>query len=183
MQQYHVNLPMPTILSHPAVPLAIGFGLGNEVISRRLLWAGVAGSILPDLDVLAFQVGIPYAAEFGHRGFSHSLLFAALFALTVTCAVRMFRCSFVRSFLFLLVVTASHGLLDALTNGGLGIAFLWPWSAERYFAPVQVIEVSPLGISHFLTQRGVTVLVSELLWLWAPCTLLGVAAAAWRRRR
>lgn len=172
---------MPTVLSHPAVPLAIGLGLGSDIISRRLLWAGVAGSILPDLDVIAFRFGIPYSAEFGHRGFSHSLLFAALFAVTLTCAVRMFRAHWVRSFLFLLVATASHGLLDSLTNGGLGIAFFWPWSAERFFAPVQVIEVSPLGISRFLSQRGIAVLASELLWLWLPCIAFGLALAACRR--
>jgi inner membrane protein len=172
---------MPTILSHPAVPLAIGLGLGRGTISGPLLWAGVAGSILPDLDVVAFQLGIPYSAELGHRGFSHSLLFAALLAVTVTCAVRVFRTQWIRSFLFLSLATASHGLLDSLTNGGLGIAFLWPWSAERFFAPVQLIEVSPLGVSRFLTQRGVNVLASELLWLWLPCTALGVSIAACRR--
>ena len=172
---------MPTILSHPAVPLAIGLGLGSETISRRLLWTGVAGSILPDLDVIAFRFGIPYSAEFGHRGFSHSLLFAALFAVTVTCAVRTFRAHWVGSFLFLLLATASHGLLDSLTNGGLGIAFFWPWSAERFFAPVQVIEVSPLGISRFLGWRGIAVLASELLWLWLPCGIFAVAIAACRR--
>ena len=59
---------MPTILTHTAVPLALGLGLGKEIVPRRVLWAGVALSILPDLDVLAFRFGIPYAAPFGHRG-------------------------------------------------------------------------------------------------------------------
>lgn len=43
---------MPSILSHPAVPLALGLALGPRVIPRRLLLAGVVASILPDLDVL-----------------------------------------------------------------------------------------------------------------------------------
>jgi inner membrane protein len=74
--------------------------------------------------------------------------------------------------------TASHGILDAFTNGGLGIAFLWPFSSERYFAPYQVIEVSPIGISRFLSSRGLAVLESELVWVWAPCVVLGVVLAA-----
>ena len=72
---------MPTVLTHPAVPLAIGLGLGKDVIPPPLLIAGVAVSVMPDLDVLAFRYGISYASNFGHRGFSHSLLFAAALAL------------------------------------------------------------------------------------------------------
>jgi membrane-bound metal-dependent hydrolase YbcI (DUF457 family) len=43
---------MPTIISHTAIPLAIGLGLGRKAISSRLLLAGMAASILPDLDML-----------------------------------------------------------------------------------------------------------------------------------
>ncbi len=69
---------MVTIISHPAVPLAIGLGCGQPVISWRLLAVGMVCAVLPDLDVLAFRLDIPYGHDFGHRGFSHSLLFALL---------------------------------------------------------------------------------------------------------
>ena len=72
------NTRMATILTHPAVPLAIGVVAGSRRIPRRLLEFGVLASILPDADVLAFQFGIPYASMFGHRGFSHSIFFALL---------------------------------------------------------------------------------------------------------
>ncbi|HMS10742.1 MAG TPA: metal-dependent hydrolase, partial [Pyrinomonadaceae bacterium] len=71
---------MPTIFTHPAVPLALGFGLGKKVIAPRLLAAGVAASIIPDLDVIAFRLNIAYSSEWGHRGFSHALAFAAVLA-------------------------------------------------------------------------------------------------------
>ena len=100
---------MPTTFSHPAVPLALGFALGKEILSRRLLLAGVAASILPDLDVVAFSFGIPYEHEFGHRGFSHSFLFAALVALLGACAHRSLHSSFGTAFGFLFLATASHG--------------------------------------------------------------------------
>ncbi len=61
---------MATIISHPAVPLAVGIALGRGVIPARLLEFGLLCSILPDLDVLAFKLGIPYEAMLGHRGFS-----------------------------------------------------------------------------------------------------------------
>lgn len=174
---------MATIFSHPAVPLALGWGLGQNAIPRGLLWTGVIISILPDLDVLAFRLGVPYANAFGHRGFSHSLLFALLVSLTGALACRLFRTTFCRAWLFLFVIAASHGLLDALTNGGLGIAFLWPWSDQRYFAPFPVIEVAPLHPRQMFSRRGATVLLSELLWIWLPAAGLAVLLAAVRSRR
>jgi inner membrane protein len=173
---------MPTLLTHPAVPLALGLGLGTRTISRRLLLAGIGLSILPDLDVLAFQFAIPYASGLGHRGFSHSLIFAALVALLAALLARRYQERFVPSLLFLLVAAASHGLLDAFTNGGYGIAFFWPFSLERYFAPVQVIEVSPLSAARFFSPRGVTVLLSEFFWIWLPCIALCAILAAYRYR-
>ena len=169
---------MPTVLTHPAVPLAIGLGLGKDVIPPPLLIAGVAVSVMPDLDVLAFRYGISYASDFGHRGFSHSLLFAAALALLGAGAFRYFHTNFGRAFWFLFVAAASHGILDAFTNGGLGIAFLWPLSTERFFAPAQVIQVAPLGISGLLSQRGISVLISEIIWVWIPCIIVGIGLYA-----
>ncbi len=172
---------MPTILTHPAVPLALGLGLGKCVISRSLLFLGVAVAVAPDLDVLAFRLNITYAAQFGHRGFTHSLLFAALLALLGALALRFVRPEpFLRAFGFLFACAASHGILDAFTNGGLGIALLWPFSEARFFAPVQVIEVAPLNPRRFLSARVLEVLLSELLWVWLPCTLAGLGM--WLRR-
>ena len=163
---------MPTILTHAAVPLAVGLGLGAGVIPVRLLIAGVIVSILPDLDVVAFHLGFPYAHDLGHRGATHSLLFAAIIALLGSTAISYFKASISRTFSFLLLAAASHGLLDAFTNGGMGIAFFWPFSSARYFAPVQVIEVSPLSLSRIFSVRMGEVFISELLCVWVPCLLL-----------
>jgi len=172
---------MPSILSHPAVPLAIGIGLGPDTISKRLLWAGVFVSILPDLDVLAFRFGIAYSSHIGHRGFSHSILCAFLIGLMGAFAAPWFKARFRTVFLYIFESMASHGILDSFTNGGLGIAFLWPWKDERYFAPFRVIEVAPIGLSRFLSPRGLAVLYSEFLWVWLPC--LGVGAILFMIRK
>jgi inner membrane protein len=169
---------MPTVLSHPVIPLAIGLGLGKDVVPAPLLIAGVAVSVMPDLDVLAFRYGISYASDCGHRGFSHSFLFAASLALLGACTFRYFHTSFGRAFWFLFLAAASHGILDAFTNGGLGIAFLWPLTPERFFAPIQVIQVSPIGISRFLSPRGVSVLISEMIWVWIPCVIIRIGLHA-----
>ena len=105
---------MPTVLTHPAIPLAIGLGLGRDVIPTPLLIAGVAVSVMPDLDVLAFRYGISYASNFGHRGFSHSLLFAVVLALLGAGAFRYSRTSFGRVFAFLFLAAVSHGILRCI---------------------------------------------------------------------
>lgn len=149
---------MPTILTHPAVALPF---LGR--VPRRVLFLGILGSILPDADVAAFVFGIPYEHTFGHRGFTHSIVFALLFSSLATLLVR----GRWKTFAFLFLCTMSHGVLDALTNGGLGIAFFSPFSNERYFFPWTPIRVSPLG-AGFFSERGMATLGSELLWVWAP---------------
>jgi inner membrane protein len=174
---------MPTLLAHSAVPLALGFGFGGTVVPRPLVAAGVAAALLPDLDVVAFRFGVPYADQFGHRGMSHSLAFALLVALLGALALRRWHVPVGTSIWFLFVAGASHGLLDMLTTGGLGVALLWPWTDERFFAPVQVIRVSPLAPRHFLTARGLAVLVSELAWVWLPAAAMGVAIRLARRQR
>lgn len=167
---------MPTILSHAAVPLAIALGLGRTRIPAALAASGVALSILPDLDVVAFRLGIPYGDAFGHRGASHALLTAALAAITIAVSMRS-RWATVpigRAMLFLFAAMASHGLLDMLTNGGHGVAALWPFTEERYFAAVRPIEVSPIGFGFF-SQNGVDVLRSEMVWIWLPCAFMAIA--------
>ena len=172
---------MPTVFSHAAVPLVLRVGLGARVVPPRLLLAGVIVSALPDLDVVSFKLGIPYSAPLGHRGVSHSLSFAALVVLLVAGGgSRPLGARFGPAFAFLFVAMASHGVLDACTKGGLGVAFLWPFSDERFFAPVRVIEVSRLGVSWLLSARGAAVLRSELRWIWLPAAALGLALAGTR---
>jgi inner membrane protein len=122
--------------------------------------------MLPDLDVIGFRLGVHYGDFWGHRGFTHSLLFAALLA---TVVMRLMAWNDVtgmgRSTLwtFLFLATASHGFLDAMTDGGLGVAFFSPVDNSRYFLPFTPIRVSPIGISRFFSPRGFVVIKSELL--------------------
>lgn len=173
---------MPSIFSHPAVPIALGLALGHRVISGRLLTTGVVAAVLPDLDVLAFFLGIPYAHELGHRGASHSLAFAAVLGLVALTLAASLRAPRKTAFLFIFAAAASHGLLDMLTNGGLGIALAWPFSDERFFFLVQVIEASPLSVRRFFSSDGAAVLVSELLWVWLPSVFVGMAVFLARRK-
>ena len=164
---------MPTILTHPAVALLSRW---FPRMPRGAVLCGVIGTILPDADVAAFAFGIPYEHTFGHRGFTHSIAFAALFALLATTIVR----GRTSTFAFVFLCTLSHPLLDALTDGGLGVAFFSPFSNERYFFPWQPIRVSPLG-AGFFSARGLETLKSEVVWVWAPMAVVWSAATLSRR--
>ena len=151
---------MPTILTHPTIALTSRW---FPRLPAGAAIVGAIGSILPDADVLAFSLGIPYAHTFGHRGFTHSIVFALLFAALTTPLLR----GRLGTFAFVFLCTLSHPLLDAMTDGGLGIAFFSPFSNERYFLPWRPIRVSPLG-AGFFSPRGLRTLGSELVWVWLP---------------
>lgn len=175
---------MPTILTHAVVPLALGLGAGRQYVSGPLLAAGAVASMLPDLDVLAFRLGVGYSHQFGHRGFSHSVSFALLLGVIACLLATRLRSSRSGAFAFVFVAAVSHGLLDMLTTGGLGVALLWPLSEARFFAPWQVIEVSPLSLSRVFGPRGLAVLLSELMWVWVPAAVVtGLLTFVVRARR
>lgn len=170
---------MPTTLTHTLV----GIGLAEVFASRPmpLSFYGLAAalSLLPDIDVVSFRLGIPYHSRFGHRGFSHSLFCAVLISPIVgVLAASYFAVPWwqVAGFSFLVVVV--HSLLDALTNGGGGIAFFSPFDDGRYFFPWRPVQVSPIGLAVF-SRWGLRALVSEIVWIWLPLAVLvcGVALA------
>jgi inner membrane protein len=176
---------LPSVFSHAAVSVALSACFYRPEIPKRTWAIGALCSVLPDFDVIGLWLGVPYEAVLGHRGFSHSLTFAALVAAALAASRGWWggggqRPGRLMAYLFL--VTASHGVLDGMTNGGLGIAFFSPFENSRYFLPFRPIEVSPIGIARFFSVWGVTVFRSELAWVWAP-SLAVVAAALGRRRR
>ena len=117
-------------------------------------------ALLPDVDFIAFQLGIPYPHPFGHRGMTHSLLFAVLVGLLVAFGLRLRRRPVLLDALLAVLVVASHGVLDAMTTGGLGIEFFWPFDTHRYFLPWRFIPVAPIG-ARMVSARGLSVLVTE----------------------
>jgi inner membrane protein len=132
--------------------------------------------MLPDVDVLLMPWNA-YGDPWGHRGMTHSLAFAAVAGALAALVVRR-RVTFPAGLLGLAAtfaaVTASHGLLDALTDGGLGVAFFAPFDATRYFLPVRPIPVSPITMDP--THPGVaSVLAVELLLLWPIALVLATA--------
>lgn len=165
---------MASVFSHVAVPVAMTMAVGRKVISGRLLVLAMILSAAPDLDTVGLQFGIPYDSPWGHRGFTHSVFFALIFAILPTMFYRSLKASRTAVYLTTSFAMISHGFLDACTTGGRGVALLWPLNSERSFFPWQVIEVSPLSVGRFFTEKGMSVLSSELYYVWLPCLAVGM---------
>lgn len=135
-----------------------------------LLWSSL--SLLPDADVVGMALGIPYEHPLGHRGATHSFAFAVIIAVIAYVITRRRRRPAVRAAVVALVVTASHAMLDTLTNGGLGCALFWPFDTTRYFAPWTPIPVSPIGLAYF-SFYGMIVAATETV-CFSPIFLYGL---------
>jgi inner membrane protein len=168
---------MASIITHPVVPIAIAAIFPRKSITPVVLISGAICSIVPDLDVIGFGFGIEYHDMLGHRGLTHSILFALVLAALLTLILaRHDRRARLPVFLFLFLSTLSHAILDAMTNGGLGVALFAPFDEARYFLPWRPIVVSPIGVDRFFSEWGLRVIWSELLWIWIPSAIVyGVA--------
>ena len=176
---------MPTIVTHGFVAALLGRSSAAGRMPARFWFLSVLCSIAPDADVLGFRLGISYGDMLGHRGLSHSLVFALVLSLIVSALalprVPQGRTKFLLVSYFF-VVTASHGILDAMTDGGLGVAFFAPFDDTRYFFPFRPIKVSPIGLSFF-SARGLDVIWSEFLWVCIPGTIIAAAVLSLHKLR
>jgi inner membrane protein len=167
---------MPSIFTHAFVGAAASRLPWFKEFKARFIILSLILPVLPDLDSLAFKFGLPYGHILGHRGFFHSLVFALILALV---AVTIFfrkeklfsrKWSILSAYFFLL--TASHGILDAFTSGGKGIALLSPFDNTRYFFPFTPIAVSPLDPLAFFGEWGLRVMKNEIAWVWVPVIVI-----------
>ncbi len=179
---------MPSAFTHIFFAETLGKTSFIEQKMQLRFWVLTAVcSILPDLDILGFYVGIKYGSLFGHRGFFHSLTFALLVAILVMVLffptiVRFSRRWWVMLVFFFFVV-ATHGFLDSLTDKGLGVGFFIPFDNTRYFMPWRPVYASPMRIGRFFSHSGLEVLYNEILWIWTPMVALYAVVAIYRRAR
>lgn len=172
--------------SHAVTALSIGTCFYRPGVPRHIWAVGALCSVIPDLDIIGFRYGVRYGDFWGHRGFTHSIVFAAL--LVSVLSILGFRrglpgLSSFSIWMYLFLASASHGFLDAMTDGGRGVAFFSPFNDQRYFLPWRPIRVSPIGIGRFFSDQGLAVLKSELVWIWIPAGRFAVSVWLLRRRQ
>ena len=169
---------MPTVFTHAISGIATGTAVYDKSFPRGFRLLSIVCSVIPDADVICFKLGISYSHFLGHRGFFHSLFFACLLGSSIGFMLMKAGKQKWKKGLFFAgyfsFVISLHGILDAFTNGGLGVALFSPFITERYFFPVTPIIVSPFNPVAFADGRGIQIFESEILWVWFPCIGLAV---------
>jgi inner membrane protein len=147
--------------------------LRPSLLSLLRGYGAVAGfallAMLPDADVLLVALG--------HRGASHSLFFAVAVGVLVGLIARHLGARGVRTAIVAAIAVASHGLLDAVGEGGRGIPLLWPFCEQRFMSPWRVLPDAPRGL-EFLSWSGVVNITVEFIF-FLPFT----AYSLWPRSR
>jgi inner membrane protein len=162
--------------------LVRGQGLLSGADALRFWVLTATCAMLPDIDAIGFAFGVRYGSILGHRGLTHSIAFALLVGGIVGTLVvgrRALEIGRLQLVLYFTLVTLSHPVLDAMTNGGLGVALFAPFSSARYFFPWRPIEVSPIGLDFF-SESGLAVLGSEVVWVWLPAFFVYGAVKIYR---
>ncbi|WP_409477412.1 metal-dependent hydrolase [Pseudobdellovibrio sp. HCB154] len=163
---------MATVFSHALVGAAIVSLFPKKYRTNKSYALAALSAVVPDFDYLGFISRIPYDSLWGHRGMTHSILFALLLAAVFAIWARnKNEKTYLGFFILFFLTTISHACLDACTNGGLGVAFYSPYNTLRYFFPWRPIQVSPMGLVFF-SERGLMVLASEFYWIVIPCLVV-----------
>jgi inner membrane protein len=167
---------MPTVFTHAVVGGAMTQIAPHGLPKWKVLLTLVVVAIVPDLDVIAFSLGIPYAHPLGHRGFAHSLVFAGTISFLACLALFSKPGRFTKGWWWLVAVTflaaASHGLLDTATDAGLGIGLLIPFSEKRIFFTFRPIRTATVNPFTFFHKSSLAILWSEVVWVWLPLLAL-----------
>ncbi|HVR62420.1 MAG TPA: metal-dependent hydrolase [Polyangia bacterium] len=167
---------------HIAVGMASG-RLFADLSDQRRPWRqaliGIGLAWLPDVDVLWLALGAPDRGLLGHRGFTHTPLFAlAVGALVGVWLWARGRGRPVTLAVLAALLVGTHGILDGIAQDGRGILFFWPLSAERFHLPWRPIPDAPLGLALF-SRVGLSHLALEFLY-FIPFTLFTLR---WRREK
>lgn len=176
---------MPSALGHSLIGLSLVPFRPYKGQLLSTMFLSMAAASIPDLDVIGFEFGIRYGDALGHRGFSHSLLFGCLLGSLIAWAFfKNTRQSILQYFLvsiYFSIICISHGVFDAMTDGGLGIGFFIPFEDTRYFFSYRPIPVSPLNVSAFFTEFGWNILKAEISFLGTISFFILLGGGIWRR--
>lgn len=167
---------MASIFGHALAAYTIGKVSNVKLNPVKLSLLVIFCAIIPDADVIMFEFGYSYGHPLGHRGFTHSILFAFLWGFLIRIVfyrnIKFFSKVGITLCIVFVLATLSHSLLDALTNGGKGVGFFIPFDNARYFFPWRPILVSPLGAGRFFSEWGLRVLQSEAMYIGIPAISL-----------
>ncbi len=183
---------MASAFGHACAAVTIGKVYSGKKLPVLFWILTIICSIIPDADVIGFHYHVAYDSTFGHRGFTHSILFALIIGFIATWIFARItsinKRQLWRFVIYFFLITLSHPLLDACTNQiwvQLGIAFFSPFSNHRYFFPwfIRRIQVSPIEVHSFFSDWGLKVLLSEFIWIGIPSIVIMLVTYLIRKRK
>lgn len=170
---------MPSLLGHAVAGLAITHTFSRARLPRRTWILAPLLAVVPDLDWFVGFLDFHKNHILNHRGVAHSLSGAlALAALTLLIAYRRDQRTGQLG-LCLALAALSHGLMDACTAGGVGVALFMPFSDSRWACVWQPIHVAPLPMGREDCYLFLASLRTEAFWIGLPA----LALVAWTRLR
>lgn len=163
---------MPSAIGHfivgasLAMPFAFSSRMKETIRPLNLVIFTGLLSISPDIDTIFFGT-IPYAHFLGHRGFFHSPLFLSSFALLIALQLGvLIRAVSTLQWLLLFVIfslsMSAHSILDGMSDAGLGVMLLYPFSDDRIFLSWRPFYTPPIQVSALSPARIKMILVSEI---------------------
>ncbi len=151
---------MATFISHPLLGAGASYILyqsQSKASTKRFIILSTLCQWLPDIDTFSYLLSIDEQHSLGHRGLTHSGVFALGLALAVmTIFYRPLRSNPTQwwgHYIWFFLLTLSHGIFDALVNGVLGVAFFWPFSTQRYQFAWQPLMDVPIRFSEFFSAQ------------------------------
>lgn len=167
---------MPSLFGHAVAGLAITAAFHRDKLPRRTWALAAFCAVAPDLDWFVSLGNIHRGHVLNHRGAAHSLFAAACIAAVVflTCFRKEQRRGAV--WLCLTVAAMSHGLLDACTAGGVGVALFMPFSDTRWACIWQPGHVAPLPLNRAHTHFFLSSLLDEARWIGIPALAVGMCS-------
>jgi inner membrane protein len=171
---------MPMTVTHALVPFVAAVSFGKRPLPWRLVIASMVAATLPDLDAIwKHFLHLGSASIFAHRGASHSLFAALVIGAIASTLHRRFGVQRLTAAVVVAASTASHGLLDMMTDGGEGVAYLWPLTSERFFADWRPLHSTLVHRSHFVGEALVRI-QSEIWQIVLPLTAMMLLAVGGR---
>jgi len=125
----------------------------------------MALALLPDADLALVALGACDDGACGHRGASHSLLFAIAIGLCAGLASRRLGWPVVRTVVAATFAVASHAMLDAFGEGGRGLPLLWPLSDARFISPIRIFPDAPRGLALLSIPGAINVAIEFAVFL------------------
>ena len=155
---------MPLTTTHALVPFAGAIAFAHRPVPWRLIIVASIVSAAPDLDAgFHHFLGVPETSILSHRGATHSLFVALCFGAFAAICHRLLEVRRLTAAVVIASAMASHGLLDMMSDGGRGVAYLWPISSNRFFAEWRPLHTMPISLRHIFEQ-SLARLVSDA-WL------------------